>query len=160
MLCWRRFLKVPWKARRRNHSILKEINPEYSLEGLILQLKLQYFCHLMRRTDSLGKILMLLGKIQGKRRREQQKMRWHHRLDGHESEQAPGVGERKSVKPGVSQSMGSRRVGHHWAIELKWLTDLKNKGWKLTLSLEYGTTTRFHRSLLTLFFGYTWKVIN
>ena len=56
---------------------------------------------------------MLLGKIQGKRRREQQKMRWHHRLDGHESEQAPGVGERKSGKPGVSQSMGSRRVGHH-----------------------------------------------
>ena len=65
----------------------------------------------------------------------------------------------KSGKPGMSQSMGSQRVGHHWTTELKWLTDLKNKGWKLTLSLEYGTTTRFHGSLLTLFFGYIWKVI-
>ena len=68
-------LRVPWTARRSNQSILKEINPEYSLEGLMLNLKLQYFGHLMRRTDSLGKTLML-GKIEGRRRRGQQRMRW------------------------------------------------------------------------------------
>ena len=78
MWCWRRFLRVPWTARRSNHSILKEICPEYSLEGLMLKLKLQYFSHLMRRTDSLEKTLML-GKIEGRRRRGQQRMRW---LDG------------------------------------------------------------------------------
>ena len=72
--CWRRLLRVPWTARRSNRSILKEISPEYSLEGLMLKLKLQYFGHLMRRTDSLEKTLML-GKIKGKRRSGQQKMR-------------------------------------------------------------------------------------
>ena len=73
--CWRRLLRVPWTARRSNQSILKEINPEYSLEGLMLKLKLEYFGHLMRRTDSFGKPLML-GKIEGGRRRGQQRMRW------------------------------------------------------------------------------------
>ena len=68
-------LRVPWTARRSNQSILKEINPEYSVEGLMLKLELQYFDHLMRRADSLEKIL-ILGKIEGKRRREQQRMRW------------------------------------------------------------------------------------
>ena len=76
--CWRRLLRVPWTARRSNQSILKEISPEYSLEGLMLKLKLQYFGHLMQRADSLEKTLML-GKIEGTRRREQQRMRW---LDG------------------------------------------------------------------------------
>ena len=76
--CWRRLLKVPWTARRSNQSILKEINPEYSLGGLVLKLKLQYCGHLMRRTDSLEKTLML-GEIEGKRTRGQQRMRW---LDG------------------------------------------------------------------------------
>ena len=71
-------LRVPWTARRSNQSILKEISPEYSLEGLMLKLKLQYFGHLMQRTDSLGKTLML-GKTEGGRRRGQQRMRW---LDG------------------------------------------------------------------------------
>ena len=74
----RRLLRVPWTARRSNQSNLKEITPEYSLEGLMLKLKLQYFGHLMRRTDSLEKTLML-GKIEGRRRRGQQRMRW---LDG------------------------------------------------------------------------------
>ena len=73
--CWRRLLRVPWTARRSNHSILKEISPEYSLEGLMLKLKLQYFGHLMQRTDSLEKTLML-GKIDGGRRRGWQRMRW------------------------------------------------------------------------------------
>ena len=76
--CWRRLLRVPWTARRSNQSILKEISPEYSLEGLILKLKLQYFGHLMQRTDSLEKTLKL-GKIEGRRRRGRQRMRW---LDG------------------------------------------------------------------------------
>ena len=76
--CWGRLLRVPWTARRSNQSILKKINPEYSLEGLMLKLKLRYFGHLIRRTDSLEKTLML-GKIEGGRRRGQQRMRW---LDG------------------------------------------------------------------------------
>ena len=76
--CWRRLLRVPWTARRSNQSILKEISPEYSLEGLILKLKLQYFGHLMQRIDSFEKAL-ILGKIEGRRRRGGQRMRW---LDG------------------------------------------------------------------------------
>ena len=76
--CWRRLFRVPWTARRSNQSILKEISPEYSLEGLMLKLKLQYFGHLMRRTDSLEKTLML-GKTEGRRRRGRQRMKW---LDG------------------------------------------------------------------------------
>ena len=76
--CWRRLLRVPWTARRSNQSILKEVSPEYALEGLMLKLKLQYFGHLMQRTDSLEKTLML-GKIEGGRRRGWQGMRW---LDG------------------------------------------------------------------------------
>ena len=76
--CWRRLLRVPWTARRSNQPILKEINPEYSLEGWMLKLKLQYFGHLMRRASSLEKIL-ILGKIKGRRRSWQQRMRW---LDG------------------------------------------------------------------------------
>ena len=73
--CWRRLLRVPWTARRSNQSILKEISPEYSLEGLMLKLKFQYFGHLMQRTDSLEKILML-GKTEGRKRRGRQRMRW------------------------------------------------------------------------------------
>ena len=93
--CWRRLLRVSWTARRSNQSILK-INPEYSLEGLMLKLKLQYFGHLMWRTDSLEKTLML-GKIKGRRRRgrEDEMGGWHYRLDGHEFEQALGIGDRQ-----------------------------------------------------------------
>ena len=76
--CWRRLLRVPWTTRKSNHSILKEISPEYSLEGLMLKLKLQNFGHLMQRTDSFKKTLML-GKIEGRKRRGHQRMRW---LDG------------------------------------------------------------------------------
>ena len=86
--CWRRLLRVLWTERRFNQSILKEINPEYSLERLMLKSKLQYFDHLMRRIDSLEKTLML-GKIEGRRRREiteDEMVGWHHLLDGHEFE--------------------------------------------------------------------------
>ena len=86
--CWRRLLRFPWTARRSNQSILKEISTEYSLEELILKLKLQYFDHQMRRTDSLEKTLML-GTIEGGRKRgttEDKMVGWHHHLDGHEFE--------------------------------------------------------------------------
>ena len=84
--CWRRLLRVPWTARRSNQSIVKEIRPEYSLERLMLKLKLQYFGHLMRRTGSFEKTLML-GKIEGgKGTTEDEMVGWHHQLDGHEFE--------------------------------------------------------------------------
>ena len=85
-------MRVPWTARRFNQSVLKEASPEYSLEGLMLKLKLQYFGYLMQRTDSLKKPLML-GKIEGRRRRGRQDEmdKWHHQLNGHEFELALGV---------------------------------------------------------------------
>ena len=90
--CWKRLLRVPWTARRSNQSILKETSSEYSLEGLMLKLKLQYFGHLMWRVDSLGKTLML-GGIEGRRRRGQQDemAEWHHQLNAHEFGWTPGV---------------------------------------------------------------------
>ena len=93
--CWRRPLRVPWTARRSNQSILKEISPEYSLDGLMLKLKLQYFGHLMGRTDSLEKTLML-GKIEEWKEKgmtEDEMVGWHHWLDGHEFDQASRVGD-------------------------------------------------------------------
>ena len=91
-------MSVPWTARRSNQSILKEVNPEYSLEGLMLKLELQYFGHLMQRASSLEKTLML-GKIEGKRsgrRTEEEMLRWHHQLNGHEFEQTLGVKDREA----------------------------------------------------------------
>ena len=118
--CWRRLLRVPWTPGRSNHSILKEISPEYSLEGLMLKLKLQIFDHLMWRTDSLEKTLML-GKIEGWRRRGQQ--RW----DGWMASLTQWTWVWLSSgswwwtgKPGVLQFMGLQRVRHDWATELNW----------------------------------------
>ena len=112
--CWRRLLRVPWTARRSNQSILKEISPEYSLEGLMVKLKLQYFGHLMARTDSLEKTLML-GKIEGGRRRGQQRMRW---LDGITDSRDLSLSNSGfwwwTGKPGVLQSLRSQRVRHNW----------------------------------------------
>ena len=89
---WRRLLRVLWTARRSNQSILKEISPGCSLEGLMLKLKHQYFGHLMRRADSFGKTLMV-GKTEGRRGRQDEMVGWHHWLNGHESGSTPGVGD-------------------------------------------------------------------
>ena len=94
--CWRRLLRVPWTARRSNQSILKEIKPEYSLEGLTLKLKLQYLGYLMWTASSLEKTL-ILGKIEGRRRRgwQDEMVGWHHQFSGHGFDQTPGDGERQ-----------------------------------------------------------------
>ena len=116
--CWRRLLRVPWTARRSNQSILKEISPGCSLEGIMLKLKLQYFGHLMWRVDSLEKTLML-GGIGGQRRRGQQRMRW---LDGILTQWMWVWVNSGSWwwtgRPGMLRFMWSQRVGHNWVTEL------------------------------------------
>ena len=114
--CWGRLLGVPWTARRSNQSILKEINPEYSLEGLMLKLKLQYFGHMMQRANSLENTLFL-EKIEGRRKRgRQDKMvGWHHWLNGPEFEQVPRDGEGQGSL--ACCSPWACRVRHDWATE-------------------------------------------
>ena len=122
--CWRRFLSVPWTARRSNQSILKEISPGCSLEGLMLKLKLQYFGYLMWRANSFKKTL-LLGKIKGRRRGGWQWMRW---LDGITNSWTWVWVDSGSWcwtgRPGMLWFMGSRRVGHDWATELNFNAEL------------------------------------
>ena len=115
--CWRRLLKVPWRAKRSNQPILREINPEYSLEGLMLKLKLQYFGHLMQTADSLEKSLML-GKIEGRRRRGHQRMRWLESITN-TIEQEPGqtLGDGEEQRGLACCSPCGCRVRPHWVTE-------------------------------------------
>ena len=122
--CWRRLLRVPRTARQSNQSIIKEINPQYSLEGLMLRLKLQYFGHLIFRANSLQKTLML-GKIDG-RRREWQRMRRLHGITLSKLQEIV-----KDRKPGMLQSLGLQRVGHEFATE-------EQQNWKIILILRLG----------------------
>ena len=124
--CWRRLLRVPWTAWRSNQSILKEISSESSLEGLMLKLKLQNFGHLMRRADSLEKTLML-GKIEGRRRRVWQKMRWLDWLDGHGFEWTPRVGD----------GQGGLACCSPWCHKESDMTEQLDWYWSEDLSREY-----------------------
>ena len=124
--CWRRLLRVPWTAKISNQSILKEISPGCSLEGMMLKLKLQYFGYLMWRVDSLEKTLML-GGIGGRRKRGRQRMRW---LNGITDSMDMGLGwlremvmDREAWRAGF---MGSQRVGHDWVTELNWTEFMKS----------------------------------
>ena len=123
--CWIRFLRVPWTARRSNQSILKEINPEYSLEGLMLKLKLQYFGHLMQRTDSLEKTLIGMGWERLKAGGEGDNRGWDGWMASLTQWMWVWASSRSwwwTGRPGVLQSMGLQRVGHDWATELNWKT--------------------------------------
>ena len=136
--CWRRLLRVPRTTRRSNQSILKEISPGCSLEGLMLKLKLQYFGHLMRKADSFEKTLML-GKTEGRRRRGWQRMRWLYGI----ADMDMGLGRLQQLmmdrEAWHATFMGSQRVGHDWVTELNWSYPKSKKRcfWSFIFKIEF-----------------------
>ena len=142
--CWRRLLRVPWTARRSNQPILKEIIPEYSLEGLMLKLKLQYFAHLMWRTDSLEKTLKL-GKLRagGEGGPEDKMTAWHHWFNGHEFEQTPEIVKDREAWRGAVHG-----VARSWA----WLSD-----WKTTTTTIWYVSSESYAHLLYLIISILWN---
>ena len=135
--CWRRLFCIPWNTRKSSQSILKEISPECSLEGLMLKLKLQYFGHLMRRTDSFEKTLML-GKLEDRWKRGWQRMRW---LEGITNSMDMTLSKLYVLvmdrRPGVLQSAGLQRVRHDWVTELNWTEPLDGTyAWILVILLK------------------------
>ena len=147
--CWRRLLRIPWTARRSNQLILKEISPEYALEGLMLKLKLQYFGHLMPRTDSLEKTLMLgKGEQEEKGATEDKMVGWHHQLNRHEFEQVPGVSD------GQGSLVCCSPWGHKYSDTVEWLNWTELKHFYSVHGLKYKSCWNDTRLILTPIFAF------